>query len=250
MSKKHPGTRYVIVRNVAQYPAVADTWTVVDFPTHENISHHESESEALAAVKRYKQADQRRARAHPLDGPRDAAVALIKQIADRAVDVYAKCDIRADRTTIVMDLMACHFNGQKLRLDDLLMADNLNLIHDVGGINAHLDRETYQLRDGFSPRYAQRAAFWGAYLVSTSTPGISAGQWLTTAPNPLSRSFGTFDAGPRGWRLHAVRATAETKFDQIKGQSALCGLIPRHGWGLDMFVTDRCKRCAAKMRKE
>ena len=75
-------------------------------------------------------------------------------------------------------------------------------------------------------------------------------QWLTTAPNPLSRSFGTFDAGQRGWRLHAVRATAETKFDQIKGQSALCGLIPRHGWDLDMFVTDRCKRCAAKMRKE
>ena len=42
---------------------------------------------------------------HPGTGPRDAAVALIKQIADRAVDVYAKCDIRADRITIVMDFM-------------------------------------------------------------------------------------------------------------------------------------------------
>lgn len=60
MSKKHPGTSYVIVRNVAQYPAVADTWTVVYFPTHENLSHYESESEARAAVRRYKDADARR----------------------------------------------------------------------------------------------------------------------------------------------------------------------------------------------
>jgi hypothetical protein len=62
MSRKHPETRYVIVRQVAQYPAVADTWTVVYYRTNENLSHHESEGEARAAVKRYKQADQRRAR--------------------------------------------------------------------------------------------------------------------------------------------------------------------------------------------
>lgn len=93
---------------------------------------------------------------HPLDGARDAAIELIKQIADRAVLVYAKHDVRVDPTTIVMDLMACHFSGQKLRLDDLLAADDFNFIHDVGGINKHLDRETYQLTDGFSPRYSRR----------------------------------------------------------------------------------------------
>ena len=53
---------YVIVRNVAQYPAVVDTYSVVVLGSHENLSHHESESEARAAVKRYKEADQRRAR--------------------------------------------------------------------------------------------------------------------------------------------------------------------------------------------
>lgn len=62
MSRKHPENCYVIVRNVAQYPAVADTWTVVYFVSHENLSHHESESAACAAVKRYEEADQRRAR--------------------------------------------------------------------------------------------------------------------------------------------------------------------------------------------
>lgn len=95
---------------------------------------------------------------HPLDGARDAALALIKQIADRAVYVYAGSDVRADRMTIIMDLMACHFHGQKLRLEDLLAADDLNLIHDVGGINRHLDRQTYKLTDGFSPRFSLRKA--------------------------------------------------------------------------------------------
>jgi len=94
--------------------------------------------------------------AHPLDGPRDAAIELIKQIAERAVQVYAQHDVRADYTTIVMDLMACHTRCHKLRLDELLAASDFNLIHDVGGINRHLDPETSQLRDGFSPRYSLR----------------------------------------------------------------------------------------------
>ena len=42
----------------------------------------------------------------------------------------------------------------KLRLDDLLAADDLNFLHDVAGINRHLDRDTYALLDGFFPRYA------------------------------------------------------------------------------------------------
>lgn len=37
------------------------TFTVVYNPSHENLSHHESRSEANAAIKRYKAADQRRA---------------------------------------------------------------------------------------------------------------------------------------------------------------------------------------------
>jgi hypothetical protein len=96
--------------------------------------------------------------AHPLDAARDAALDLIKKIADRAVAVYALHDIRADRMTIVMDLTACHFRAQKLRLDDLLAADEFNLMHDVGGINRHLDRENSVLMNCFSPRFSQRQA--------------------------------------------------------------------------------------------
>lgn len=96
-------------------------------------------------------------RTHPLDGARDAAIELIKKIAARAVNVYAQHETRVDEVTIIMDLMACHFHGgQKLHLDDLLAADDFNFIHDISGINRHLDRETYKLMDGFMPRFAAR----------------------------------------------------------------------------------------------
>lgn len=95
---------------------------------------------------------------HPLDAARDAALKTINAIADRAVHVYAQHDVRVDRLTILMDVTACHFSGQKLRLDDLLAADDLNFIHDLGGINRNLNRETYVLENCFSPRFSQRAA--------------------------------------------------------------------------------------------
>ena len=95
-------------------------------------------------------------RSHPMDAARDAALRTINQIADKAVHVYADHDIRVDRLTIVMDISACHFGGQKLRLDDLLAADDFNFIHDVTGINRNLNRETYVLENCFSPRFSQR----------------------------------------------------------------------------------------------
>jgi hypothetical protein len=94
---------------------------------------------------------------HPMDAARLAAMNTIGKIADRAVAVYAKYDTRLERSDVLMDLMACHFHGQKLRLDDLLAADDTNFIHDISGINIHLDRETYALTDGFSPRFAMHA---------------------------------------------------------------------------------------------
>jgi hypothetical protein len=97
-----------------------------------------------------------RKQAHPMDAARDAAIATVHKISDRAVRLFAEHEVRVDRLTVFMDLTACHFRGQKLRLDDLLAADDFNFIHDVGGINRHLDRETYKLMDGFSPRFSQR----------------------------------------------------------------------------------------------
>jgi hypothetical protein len=32
-----------------------------------------------------------------------------------------------------------------------------------------------------------------------------------------------------------------------KRAQALCGLRPRHGWGMDLFIEDVCSRCEAIM---
>jgi hypothetical protein len=76
-------------------------------------------------------------------------------------------------------------------------------------------------------------------------PGI---HMLTTAPNPRHPGTG-WDAGQRGWRLHAVEWTeadneyhARTGFTRSR-KPALCGCVPAHGWGLDLFIEDECQRC-------
>jgi len=52
-----------------------------------------------------------------------------------------------------MDITATHANGCPLKLAELLAADDFNFIHDVFGIRRHLDRETGELMDCFSPRF-------------------------------------------------------------------------------------------------
>lgn len=66
-------------------------------------------------------------------------------------------------------------------------------------------------------------------------------EWLTTAPNPRSSNTG-YDAGQRGWKLHAVHVV-EDSFNKSRFQKAACGLLPNHGWSLDLFIEDKCKRC-------
>ncbi len=83
---------------------------------------------------------------------RDATT--IRKIARRARLIYL--DNGTDRETldISMDLIATHANGCPLRLDDMLAADDFNLMHDISGISRHLDRETGALMDHFRPRYS------------------------------------------------------------------------------------------------
>jgi len=69
--------------------------------------------------------------------------------------------------------------------------------------------------------------------------------WLTTQPNPRSSATGV-DAGQRGWRLHAVETEREN-FTDIKHLSAICGVRPKFGWGLDMFIEDHCSKCEARL---
>lgn len=95
---------------------------------------------------------------HPLDGQRDTELKIMGEIADRAVMLYAKHGVRVERLDTLLDVMAVHNKVQPLRLSDLLAADDLNFIHDITGINRHLDRDNYLLNEGFSPRFSGRAA--------------------------------------------------------------------------------------------
>jgi hypothetical protein len=82
-------------------------------------------------------------------------VLLIGKIIDRFEAITRrKVD---DRMSLMMDLEACHSNGCSLDLISMHeAASDFDLVHDVGGIRQHLDRETGQLRDFFMPRYAAR----------------------------------------------------------------------------------------------
>lgn len=73
-------------------------------------------------------------------------------------------------------------------------------------------------------------------------------QWLTSAANPRAPATG-FDAGQRGWKLHAVNGEASESFAAVRSRVAACGLRPRHGWSLDLFIEDKCERCLKALRK-
>lgn len=87
---------------------------------------------------------------------RDADLSLIQQISYRAVGLYARHGIRVEYQTIMIGMTSCHFGPQRLRLEALLVADDFNFMHDVGGINRHLDIATDTLTDCFSPRFSWR----------------------------------------------------------------------------------------------
>ena len=52
----------------------------------------------------------------------------------------------------VMDLQAAHTHGNPLDLDKLMEFETFDFWHDVNGINRHLNRETGELENCFSPR--------------------------------------------------------------------------------------------------
>lgn len=87
--------------------------------------------------------------------PADAA--LINEIVVKYAD-WKKSALGqpVDRLALMMDLTACHANGNPLRLADLLNADAFNFVHDVGGIQRHICRDTGKLLNHFSPRYSAR----------------------------------------------------------------------------------------------
>jgi hypothetical protein len=87
-----------------------------------------------------------------------AEKSIIRKISRRARDLYLDHKIDRGAMDIEMDVTATHCNGNPLRLDDLLNADDFNFLHDISGIARHLDRDTGKLADFFSPRFSKRQA--------------------------------------------------------------------------------------------
>ncbi len=76
---------------------------------------------------------------------------LITKIAQRAVKINPDYDYM----DASMDVTAVHLNDCKLRLSDLLEADDFNFAHDIFGIRRHIDRATGKLTNCFLPRFSR-----------------------------------------------------------------------------------------------
>lgn len=83
-----------------------------------------------------------------------ATMVIEAEIARRAVKMAKGLGLKYDQMTAVMDIDACHSNGNPLKLQELLAADDFNFGHDVFGIRRHIDRTTGQLQNCFVPRYS------------------------------------------------------------------------------------------------
>ena len=81
-------------------------------------------------------------------------VLIIEKIASRFHDYIMDGIIkRTKKSTIMMDVSAAHIK-YPLDLEGLLNAEDFDFIHDVAGINRHIDRKTGDLKDCFLPRFA------------------------------------------------------------------------------------------------
>ena len=81
----------------------------------------------------------------------DKNIETIGEIVNRAVTINPAYN----KTTVMMDLLVLYDTGVEMRWDELLNAPVFDFMHDIDGINQHLNRRAYKLEDGFWPRYAK-----------------------------------------------------------------------------------------------
>ena len=85
---------------------------------------------------------------------------VIAKIAKRAANILRERGNKRHIADLIleikMDLTAAHANGCPLDFHKLFAADDFNLMHDVVGINNHLNRETGRLENHFLLRFAAR----------------------------------------------------------------------------------------------
>lgn len=76
---------------------------------------------------------------------------IIEKIVSRFCDEYG---VFENRSIWLMDIEATHCNGCPLKLQELLDAKKGDFLHDMHGIERHIDRTTGELQDCFLPRYS------------------------------------------------------------------------------------------------
>ena len=75
-------------------------------------------------------------------------------------------------------------------------------------------------------------------------------EWFVTSPGSRAFTSHAADCGQRGWRLHAVVIeSTKTTMGEIRCAISACGIRPRHGWALDLFIEKRCERCEGVLSK-
>ncbi len=78
---------------------------------------------------------------------------IIESIVQRLVEYGYRDRCPVDRMSASMSIRAAHL-ANPLRLADLLAADEFNFKHDAYGILNHVDVNTGEMTDGFSPRFS------------------------------------------------------------------------------------------------
>lgn len=44
------------------------------------------------------------------------------------------------------------------------------------------------------------------------------------------------------------RADSALALPELRKARAICGLLPAHGWGMDLFIEKKCERCVARVK--
>lgn len=73
--------------------------------------------------------------------------------------------------------------------------------------------------------------------------------WLTTNPSGGAHTV-ECDEGRTGWKLHAVEASEDATLHDVRHTRSACGARAEHGWGLDLFIVNKCKRCLRALEKK
>lgn len=87
----------------------------------------------------------------------NAQRSLVHKIVARGVKLCKEQKVPYDKLSMTMDITATIANGNPMRLQQWLEADDFNFAHDLFGIRRYIDRDTGKLTDCFIPRFTAHA---------------------------------------------------------------------------------------------